>query len=76
MAVATKSKQQSKVARNRAAHGEPRKDTPMWLPEGTWQRIAEKAYELYEQRGRRESCALEDWLDAEKLVLGEFIEAR
>ena len=30
--------------------------------------IAEKAYALYEQRGRREGYALEDWLDAEYLV--------
>jgi hypothetical protein len=32
------------------------------------EQIAEKAYALYEQRGRREGYALEDWLDAEYLV--------
>ena len=32
---------------------------------GTWHRIATKAYELYEQRGRSDGHALEDWLTAE-----------
>ena len=39
-----------------------------------WQRIAKKAYELYEQRGRREGCALQDWLDAEYLLNQEVYE--
>ena len=38
------------------------------LPESTWQRIAAKAYALYEKRGRREGYALQDWLDAEYIV--------
>jgi len=29
-------------------------------------RIAQRAYELYEQRGRQEGLALEDWLEAER----------
>ena len=29
-------------------------------------RIAQRAYELYEQRGRQEGMALEDWLEAER----------
>lgn len=29
-------------------------------------RIAQRAYELYEQRGRQEGQALEDWLNAEQ----------
>lgn len=37
---------------------------------GTWQLIALKAYELYEQRGREEGHALEDWLKAEVIIRG------
>ena len=36
-------------------------------------RIATRAYELYVQRGCREGCAVEDWLDAEReIVSREF----
>ncbi len=35
--------------------------------------IAIRAYELYVQRGCREACAVEDWLDAEReIVRREF----
>jgi len=35
--------------------------------------IATRAYELYVQRGCREGCAVEDWLDAEReIVSREF----
>ncbi len=37
---------------------------------GTWQLIAWKAYELYEQRGRKDGHALEDWLKAEAIIRG------
>jgi len=33
-------------------------------------RIEGRAYELYVERGCREGCALEDWLDAEREMLG------
>jgi hypothetical protein len=32
--------------------------------------VAQCAYELYEQRGRQEGRALEDWLNAESQLLG------
>ncbi len=32
--------------------------------------IARVAYELYEKRGRAHGNELEDWLEAEKIVLG------
>ncbi len=32
-------------------------------------RITTRAYELYVQRGWREGCSLEDWLDAEREIL-------
>lgn len=49
---------------------------PIDLPVGLWQRIGQKAYELWEQRGRREGYALEDWLDAEAMVMEQIHEAR
>jgi hypothetical protein len=46
------------------------------LPDGMWHRIATKAYELWDERGRREGFALQDWLDAEAIVMDEIHEAR
>jgi hypothetical protein len=46
------------------------------LPEGMWEQIARKAYELWEQRGRQEGNDLRDWLDAEEIVMEEIHEAR
>ena len=40
------------------------------------ERIAKKAYELYEQRGRQAGRELEDWLEAEELVRKEMDAAR
>ena len=31
--------------------------------------IATRAYELYTQKGCREGCAVEDWLDAEREIV-------
>jgi hypothetical protein len=36
-------------------------------------RIAIRAYELYVQRGWREGCSLEDWLDAERDILSSNV---
>jgi len=36
------------------------------------QQIAEKAYELYEKRGQSHGQDLDDWLEAERLVLSEI----
>jgi hypothetical protein len=44
--------------------------------EGMWKLISKKAYELYEERGDREGFALDDWLEAEKIVMDELHEAR
>lgn len=40
------------------------------------ERIAQKAYELYEKRGRTDGCDVEDWLEAERLVLAQLEEQR
>jgi hypothetical protein len=41
-----------------------------WRVEVHQDRIARRAYELYEQRGRQEGRALEDWLTAERQLVG------
>ena len=41
-----------------------------------WERIAQKAFELWRERGCREGYALQDWLDAEAAVMEEIHEAR
>lgn len=51
-------------------------ENPIELPDGMWERIARKAYELWEQRGRRAGHDLEDWLDAETQVMEEIHETR
>lgn len=49
---------------------------PIELPEGMLERISRKAYELWEQRGHQEGRDLENWLDAEAIVMEEIHEAR
>ena len=53
-----------------------RPSTPIELPDGMWERIAQKAYELWEQRGRQAGNDLRDWFDAEGIVMEEIHEAR
>ena len=50
--------------------------SPNESPVGLWDRIAAKAFELWRERGCREGYALQDWLDAEALVMEEMHEAR
>ena len=49
---------------------------PIELPDGMRERIAAKAYELWNERGCREGRDFEDWLDAETIVMEEIHEAR
>jgi len=35
------------------------------------ERIAERAYELFQQRGQSHGSDLDDWLEAERIVLSE-----
>ena len=44
-------------------------EKPYELPKGLWAWIAKKANELWEQRGCREGHDLEDWFDAEAIVM-------
>ncbi len=61
-------------AKPSSGSGKARK--PVELPDGIWERISRKAYELWEQRGRQEGSALRNWLDAEEIVMEEIHEAR
>jgi hypothetical protein len=47
----------------------PRKRTAS-TKESVHDRIAKKAYELYEQSGRIDGRDVEHWIEAEKIVLG------
>lgn len=49
---------------------------PIELPDGMQERIAKKAFELWQERGYRDGHDLEDWLDAEAIVMEEIHEAR
>ena len=72
MAVATQTAQRSEVETARTHIDARPEERATELPEGTWQRIAAKAYALYEERGRREGYALQDWLDAQHIVNKEI----
>lgn len=73
MAAMAKSLSGSGAAR---AKRMPSAGKPIELPDGMWDRIAQKAYDLWEERGRRVGHDLEDWLDAETIVMEEIHEAR
>lgn len=47
------------------------KDNPQEsaLSDELQERIAKRAYELYLERGCREGCGVEDWVDAEREIL-------
>ena len=49
---------------------------PSELPDGMWERTSKKAFELWQERGYRDGHDLEDWLDAEAIVMEEIHEAR
>ncbi len=46
------------------------------LPDSMRERISKKALELWQERGYRDGHDLEDWLDAETIVMEEIHEAR
>ena len=48
-------------------------DPPFQISKAGWdyERIARRAYELYDQRGRQEGRHVEDWMKAEQQLTGE-----
>ena len=51
------------------------KRQPIELTDDIRGRIALRAYELYERRGRDGSREMEDWLEAERIVMAEVRQA-
>ena len=49
---------------------------PTELSDSMRERIARKAYELWQERGYRDGYELEDWLDAEIIVMEKIDEPR
>jgi hypothetical protein len=54
----------------------PVPNRPVELPDSLWERISQKAFELWKERGYREGHDLEDWFDAKTIVMEEIHEAR
>jgi hypothetical protein len=73
MASATKQTGKTKTSKSAALGASSR---AIELPDGMWERISKKAFELWQERGCREGQALRDWLDAETIVMEENHEAR
>ncbi|HEX6531316.1 MAG TPA: DUF2934 domain-containing protein [Nitrospira sp.] len=76
MPGATLIEQRPKVKTQRTRFAAPRQERAIQQPAELRQRIADKAYALYEQRGRREGYALDDWLEAEHLLNQELFDTR
>jgi hypothetical protein len=56
-------------------HKQPNAPNPARLTitnEELYERVARKAYELYQQRGEEPGRALDDWLTAERMVQEEL----
>ena len=62
----------AKGGKGRLSSSRGTSEKPIEFPEATWERISQKAYELWEQRGRGEGNSLRDWLDAEEAVMEEI----
>ncbi len=59
----------TKRKRNGASRRSKRAADSTMVEQELREQIAQKAYELYEKRGRTHGCDAEDWLEAERLVV-------
>ena len=68
---ATEKKQQAPVAHQSAEAAAPAKSARQARPsfDDLHARITARAYELYAERGCRDGCSLQDWVDAEREIL-------
>jgi DUF2934 family protein len=73
MASATKATKKKKSSMRNPLAASPKS---IELPDGMRERILTKAFELWQERGYRDGHDLEDWLDAETIVMEEIHEAR
>ena len=65
MTVAFKKKRSPRAVPSPSANDLENQDR---IPDAAWNLISRKAYELWEQRGRQDGHALQDWLEAERIV--------
>lgn len=74
----TKPKSPSKppAARKVKKPPEPATFPQQGFPDDLRDRIAKKAYELYQKRGQVEGHDLQDWLDAEAILRDEITDTR
>lgn len=49
---------------------EPVHSQPVFSQDDVQARITDRAYELYAERGYRQGCALDDWLEAQREIVG------
>jgi len=73
MASATKVTVKKKLTKHAPLAASPQS---IELPDGMRSRITKKAFELWQERGYRDGHDIEDWLDAEAIVMEEIHEAR
>ena len=65
MTVAFKKKRSPRAVPSPSANDLENQDG---ISDAAWNLISRKAYELWEQRGRQDGHALQDWLEAERIV--------
>ncbi|MDQ6733800.1 MAG: DUF2934 domain-containing protein [Nitrospirota bacterium] len=56
------------------SHAVLREAAPSFSTVEFYARVARRAYDLFERRGREEGHDVEDWLEAERLVKDELLE--
>ena len=71
IAAVKKPRKETKPSRSSVGAGDSAR-----IGESLSERIARKAYALWEQRGRQDGNALQDWLDAEQIVMEQAHESR
>ena len=65
MTVAFKKQRSPRAVPSPSVHDVKNQDG---VSDGMWDLIARRAYEIWEQRGRHDGNALEDWLEAERII--------
>jgi DUF2934 family protein len=69
----TKAKSTNKSDESQS-HDVIREAAPSFSTVEFYARVARRAYDLFERRGRKEGHDVEDWLEAERLVKDEMLQ--
>ena len=72
---ASDSKPQAMAGLNSAAKAEPKHEAKAKTPADLTPRIAKRAYELYEEGGRKEGAAVQNWEKAESEICKDLVKA-